>query len=148
MSGVVTDSAVNGVSLPEAGWNALIAGHYDVPVAFVSGDKAICNQARELFGDVETVAVKDAIGAAAVCLHPEKAQEKIRAGVTKALQQLDRYKSYKLSPPYTLVLKLKTETRVYDGAFYPGAERTGDWELTYRSNDVMDIVKAFVWILK
>ncbi|MGB2908073.1 MAG: M55 family metallopeptidase [Candidatus Aminicenantaceae bacterium] len=148
MSGVVTDSAVNGVSLPEAGWNALIAGHYNVPVVFISGDKAICEQAKSMFGEVETVAVKDAIGAAAVCLHPEKAQLKIQTGVTKALKQLDRYKPYKFNAPYTLVLKLKTETRVYDGSFYPGAKRTGDWELTFNSDDIMEIVKAFVWMLK
>jgi D-amino peptidase len=146
MSGVVTDSAVNGVSLPEAGWNALIAGHFDVPVAFVSGDRAICKQAADLFGEVETVAVKDAIGAAAVCLHPEKAQAKIRAGVTRALKDLDRFKPYKLRPPYTLKLSLKTETQVYNGSFYPGAKRTGDWELTFRSDDIMEIVKAFIWM--
>jgi D-amino peptidase len=148
MSGVVTDSAVNGVSLPEAGWNALIAGHYNVPVVFVAGDKAICKQAKGMFGEVETVAVKDAIGAAAVCLHPKEAQAKIRMGVQEALKRIDRYKPYKLSPPYTLVLKLKTETRVYNSSFYPGAERTGDWEITFRSDNVMDIVKAFVWMLK
>ena len=148
MSGVVTDSAVNGVPLPEAGWNALIAGHYNVPVVFVAGDKAICRQAKNMFGDVETVAVKDAIGAAAVCMHPLEAQRKIGIGVKKALRELDRFKPYKLSPPYTLVLKLKTETRVYNSSFYPGAERTGDWEITFRSENVMDIVKAFVWMLK
>ena len=148
MSGIVTDSAVNGVSLPEAGWNALIAGHYNVPVVFLSGDKAICRQAKEMFGDIETVAVKGAIGAAAVCLHPEKARSEIRAGVSKALKQLDRYRPYKLQAPFTLVLKLKTEQQVYNGAFYPGAQRTGDWELTYTSEDIMEIVKAFIWMRK
>jgi D-amino peptidase len=68
--------------------------------------------------------------------------------VTKALKQLDRYKPYKFNAPYTLVLKLKTETRVYDGSFYPGVKRTGDWELTFNSDDIMEIVKAFVWMLK
>ncbi len=146
MSGMVTDAVVNGVSLPEAGWNALIAGHYDVPVVFVSGDQALCRQAKELFGEVEAVAVKDAIGAAAVCLHPSAAQAKIRAGVEKALGQLERYRPYRLDPPYTLVLTLKTETQVYSGAFYPGARRTGDWELTYTSGDILDVVKAFIWM--
>ncbi len=148
MSGVVLHSSVNGVSLPEAGWNALIAGHYHVPVVFLSGDKAICKQAQSLFGQVETVAVKDAIGAAAVCLHPKKAQAQIRAGAEKAIKQLDRYKPFKLDPPFKLVLQLKTETRVFDKAFYPGVERTGDWELTYVHDSIMEVVKAFVWALK
>ncbi len=142
-TGNVTDFAINGQSLPEAGYNALIAGLYDVPVAFVSGDKAVCDQVRELFGDVETVAVKEAIGGAALCLHPEVAREKIRAGAEKALRSLDRFKPYKLNPPYTMSLKMKNETKVYTGALYPGAERTGDWEVTYTSSNLLDVIEAF-----
>lgn len=64
MSGNVTDFAISGVSLPEAGINALIAGLCGVPVVFVAGDQAICDQVTELFGNVATVAVKKGIGAA------------------------------------------------------------------------------------
>lgn len=147
-SGIVTDMAVNGISLPEAGYNALIAGHYNVPVVFVSGDKAICGQVEKLFGEVETVAVKKGIGYAALNLHPAVAGAKITAGVEHALRQLNKYKPYQLKSPYTLVLKLKTEKQVYNGAFYPGAERTGDWELTYKSDSIMEIIKAFSWMRK
>lgn len=147
-SGIVTDMAVNGISLPEAGYNGLTAGHYNVPVVFLAGDRAICEQAKKLFGQIETVAVKDAIGGAAVSLHPNVSHAKIRTGVQKALENLKNYKPFTLDPPYTLVLKLKTETQVYNGAFYPGAERTGDWELTYKSDSIMDIIKAFSWMRK
>ena len=142
-SGDVTDISVNGVSMPETGYNALMAGYYDVPVVFVAGDKAVCDQARELLGTVETVAVKEGIGAAALNLHPEVAREQIRAGVEKALRNLDDYKPYKLSAPYTMVLKLKTEQSIYEGALYPGARRTGDWELTYVAQDVLELMLAY-----
>jgi D-amino peptidase len=142
-TGNVTDFSINGVSLPEAGYNALIAGLYDVPVAFVSGDKAVCDQVRDLFGTVETFAVKDGIGAAALCLHPEVSREGIRAGVEKALNNLGQYEPFKLSPPYTMVLKLKNEMKVYNGALYPGAKRTGDWEITYSSDNLLDVIEAF-----
>jgi D-amino peptidase len=143
MTGNVTDVSINGVSLPEAGVNALIAGVYNVPVVFVAGDQAICQQAKGLFGAVETVAVKEGIGGSAIHHHPEVAQDMIRAGVEKAFKSLDKYKPYKLTPPYTLVLKLKREETVYRGALYPGAERTGDWEVTYKSDDLMEVIKAF-----
>ena len=91
-SGDVTDISVNGVSMPETGYNALMAGYYNVPVVFVAGDKAVCDQARALLGTVETVAVKEGIGAAAINLHPEVARQQIRAGVEKALQNLEDYK--------------------------------------------------------
>ena len=144
-SGNVTDVNINGISMPETGYNAFMAGYYDVPVVFVAGDKAVCDQAEELLGTVETVAVKEGIGAAALNLHPEVAREQIRAGVERALRNLDDYKPYKLKPPYTLVLTLKTEQDIYRGAaLYPGAQRTGDWELTYVANDVMEIMRAYV----
>ncbi len=148
MFGKITDIAINGVSLPEAGINALMAGLHEVPVVFVAGDEAVCEQAKGLFGKVETVAVKRGIGAAALNLHPEVAQEKIRAGVEKALRNLSQYKPYKLTAPYTMVLKLKDEERVYKGALYPGAKRTGDWEITYSSDDLLEVIQAVEVILK
>lgn len=146
MTGRVMDVRINGVSLPEAGISALIAGHYNVPVVFVAGDKAVCEQARKLFGEVETVAVKEGIGNAALNLHPEIAREKIRAGVETTLKARSKYKPYKLSPPYKLVLTLKDEKLVYEGQFYPGAKRIGDWELAYESDDLMEVIKAFIQI--
>ncbi len=47
-SGDVTDVSINGLQMPETGYNALMAGYYNVPVVFVAGDKAVCDQAREL----------------------------------------------------------------------------------------------------
>ena len=147
-SGNVTNVEINGISMPEAGYNALMAGYYDVPVVFVAGDKGITEQVKERFGEVETVAVKKGIGAASLGLHPEVARENIRVGVEHALRNLDTYQPYKLSPPYTLVLTMKTEAVVYNGASYPGAERTGDWELTYSSDDLMDVMRAYQWMRK
>jgi D-amino peptidase len=142
-SGTVTDFSINGVSMPEAGYNALIAGSYGVPVVFVAGDAPLCQQVKQLFGEVETVAVKEGIGAAALNLHPEVSRGRIRVGVEHALRTLDRYQPYRLDPPYTLVLKLKDEATVHKGSFFPGAERTGDWELTYTSDDILAVMNAF-----
>ena len=147
-SGIVTDMSINGISMPEAGYNALLAGFYNVPVVFIAGDKAVCIQAKERFSKIESVAVKEGFGAASLSLHPEVANNKIRKGVEKALRNLDKYQPYKLKPEYTLVLKLKTEAQIYNGSFYPGAKRTGDWELTYKSDSIMDIIKAFYWMRK
>ena len=145
-SGSVTDFSVNGITMPVGGYNALIAGYSDVPVVFAAGDKTLCEQLTSLLGEVETVAVKRGIGAAAVSPHPEVAREKIRAGVEKALRRLDDFTPYHLETPYTLVVKLKDETIVNKGSYYPGAKRTGDWELTYTSDDFLEIMLAFSYV--
>src|SRR5207245_3927162 len=52
-SATLADVRLNGVSLPEAGVNAAIAGHFGVPVIMISGDDASVAEARRVLGDVE-----------------------------------------------------------------------------------------------
>ncbi len=87
-SGNVIDLSINGVSLPEAGYNALLAGLHDVPVVLVAGDNWICSQVKELFGEVTTVETKVGMGTAALGLHPKVVQRNIRSGVNSALTVL------------------------------------------------------------
>ena len=142
-NGNVVDFAINGVSLPEAGYNALMAGSYGVPVVFVGGDQAICDQVTELFGNVGTVAVKKGIGGASDGLHPDLANARIREGVADAVRNRGQYRPFTMTPPYTLVLKLKSEASIYNGSFFPGARRTGDWELTFTNDDIFKVIYAF-----
>jgi D-amino peptidase len=142
-NGNVTDFTINGVSLPEAGINALMAGSYGVPVVFVAGDLAICDQVTDLFGNIATVATKEGIGAASNGLHPDSANALIRAGVAEAVRSRSQYEPFTMTKPYTLVLKLKREASVYNGSFFPGARRTGDWELTFTSDEIFQLMYAF-----
>ncbi len=50
---------------------------FEVPVVFLSGDRAIVDQAKGLFGDIETVAVKEGIGVAELGKHPLVANQEI-----------------------------------------------------------------------
>ncbi len=142
-SGGVQDFSINGRSYPEAGYNALIAGTYGVPVVFVAGDQAICLQVQEFLGAVATFATKEGIGAAAKNKHPELSRKEIRSGVAEAVRNRAQYRPFRLEAPYTLVLRLKNEESVYNGSFFPGAERTGNWELTFTSDDFLDLMYAY-----
>ena len=137
-SGNVIDLSINGVSLPEAGYNALLAGLHDVPVVFVAGDNWICRQVKELFGEVDTVETKVGMGTAELGLHPEEVRRQIMTEVTSTLRDLSRFKPYKLLPPYTMVLKVKNERDLY-----PGAEKTGMGEFTFTSSDFLKVMDAF-----
>jgi D-amino peptidase len=143
MSLSVFDLILNGVRQPEAGWNAAIAGYFDVPVVFVSGDAAICSQVREIIGNVETVAVKEGIGKAAKMIHPSKSQELIQKGVAAALRNLKAYKPYKPTPPYKLEIVFTEENLAQAASWVPGANRTGERSVAFTSSDFMDIIKYF-----
>jgi D-amino peptidase len=137
-SGNVIDLSVNGISLPEGGYNALIAGLYDVPVVFVAGDNWICEQLKSLFGDIGTCVTKLGMGSAELGLHPDVVRDKIRQGVSDALGELSRFKPYKLASPYTMTLKVKKEKDLY-----PGAEKTGEGEFVYTSENFLEVMDAF-----
>jgi D-amino peptidase len=49
----LTAVKLNGMPVPEAAFNAAIAGHFGVPVIMVSGDDAIIEETRQIVGDVE-----------------------------------------------------------------------------------------------
>lgn len=143
MSLSLFDVILNGVRLPEGGWNAAIAGYYGVPVVFLSGDAAICGQIREVIGNIETVAVKEGMGRAASMLHPVKAQELIQKGVAAALRNRSAYKPYKPAAPYRLEIVFTDENLALRASWIPGATRTGERSVAFASNDFMDIVKYF-----
>ncbi len=137
-SGNVLDLSINDVSLPEAGYNALIAGLFDVPIAFLAGDNWICQQAKNLFGEVATVETKIGMGTAELGLHPEAVRDLIRSEVLKAVKDLQQFKPYKLTPPYTMVLKVRKERELFTGA-----EKSEEGEFTFTSSDFLEVMDAF-----
>jgi len=57
-SATLADVRLNDKSVPEAGLNAAIAGHFGVPVAMISGDESIVKEAQALLGPIEGAVVK------------------------------------------------------------------------------------------
>ncbi len=143
MSGKILNLKMNGIKLPEFGWNALIAGYYDVPVIFISGDDLICGQAKELIPEVETVAVKQGIGEANLNLHPKKAQKLINSGVRDALNRLDQFQPFKMQPPFTIEVEYKKTQLANKAAWYPGAERKNDYCVAYTSDKFFECMRFF-----
>jgi len=143
MTGTIYDVELNGKKMPEAGINAAIAGQFRVPVVLIAGDLAVIQQAKELFGDIETVVVKEGIGKAAKMLHPQKAQEMIKKKTTEALKRLKDFKPYKLSPPFTMVVTFTDEEIAYRASWIPGAKRAGDRSVSFTSNDFREVLKFF-----
>jgi D-amino peptidase len=137
-NGNVIDISINGVSLPEGGYNALVAGLVGVPVVFASGDRALVDQLRALLGPIEVVAVKEEIGDASIGLSPKRAQDQIRRGVETAVRNRSRAKSFVLRGPYTMVLKVRQEKPLFEGA-----RRTGTGEFTFTSPDLLQVLAAF-----
>jgi D-amino peptidase len=143
MTTKLTDVVINGKKMPEAGINGLMAGFFGVPVVLVSGDKAIAAQARELFGEVETVIVKEGIATAELGLHPSTAQALIRKKTESALQRLADFKPFTLAPPYTLEVVFADEAGAQKASWIPGAARKDEHTVAFTAGDIMELMKLF-----
>lgn len=140
MSDNVVDFRINGVSLSEASYSALIAGLHDVPVVMISGDKAACEEARQTLGrNLEAVAVKEALNGGAISLHPEVARTKIREAVERGVRNRAQFRPYKLSAPYTATLKV---TKL--GPLMPDAYLNERGEIEFKSPDLLKALNALV----
>lgn len=137
-NGNVIDFSINGVSLPEAGYNALVAGLYNVPVVFASGDFAFIREVRSLLGDLEVLSTKSESAGTVSGLVPASSAQLIRTGVERAVRDRARMRPYTLAPPYSMVLKVRTEKPLY-----PGAMRTAPGEMSFTHPDLLEVLNAF-----
>jgi D-amino peptidase len=146
-TGWVHDIRVDGVSMGEYGINALIAGHYGVPVALVTGDNRAVEQTRALLGEqVVGVAIKRGYSVtAALNEHPERSQAMIRAGAEEAVRKLGAMQLYTLpgpeGAPATVEMDLDHQARVNQVEKLPGVERTGWRSFSFKPADGNDLAR-------
>ena len=138
----LADVRINGVSMPEAGLNAWIAGHFGVPVIMISGDDAAVAEARRIIGDLEGAIVKEAIGFhSAKVLTPEASRERIREAVTRALQNRARFKPLAVKNPVTLELRFKNYRPAEILAFLPNVERVDAHAVRFVGKDIVEVAR-------
>lgn len=139
------DVFINGKNMPEAGINGAIAGYFGVPVVMVAGDSAIVKQCKDIFGEIEGVAVKEGVGKAAKMLHPTKAQQMIKQKTKEALTNLKKFKPLKLQSPVTMEIRYKDEVDAERASWFPAAKRTGERSVSYSNQDLMEVLKFFMF---
>lgn len=146
---VVYQVRVNGRTFNEAALNALIAGAAGTPVGLVTGDETTCQQCRELLGEVDTVAVKAAVGRlAARSLHPVAARAKIREAAARAVRERGRFRPFTVDSPYTLELDVITTAMADAAELMPDVDRCGDRTLRYTTGDVRILFRALLSLVR
>jgi D-amino peptidase len=127
----------NGTLVGETGINAALCGHWGVPVLLVTGDRAVCREARELLGDgLTTVEVKEGLGRFSARMQtPERARELIEEGTRKALSDLSAVEPYDPGRPCEIAIEFTTPDRLQEFANRKGAEVTGASSLVVRGDE-------------
>lgn len=136
----LTRVALNGREVPEGVWNAAIAGHFGVPVVFISGDESALLENRKALGDVAGVEVKRSLGFhSARTLTPEAARLLIQSGVRDAVKNRARYRPFRVSSPVTLDVSFKSYLTSEVLAYLKTVERTDAHSIRYVGSDMTDV---------
>jgi len=134
---------LNGRPIGETAQIALYFGALGLPLIFLSGDADACREAEALVPGIITAAVKEGVGrGAAISLSAPAARERIRAGITAAVQQQARAPIPPLVWPGPYILEKRFfHTDVADAAAsQPGVERVDSQTVRLRGEDIRDII--------
>jgi D-amino peptidase len=98
----IRNYSFNGVSHGEIGMQAMIAGHFGVPLIFLSGDLHACREVEGFIPGVRTVAVKEGLSLLSAATLPHAAAcERIREGARESLRLVGSVVPYTVPGPLT-----------------------------------------------
>ena len=137
---------INNRVVTEFMMNAYTSIYYNIPVAFISGDKMVCEDAKELFPNIVTVAVSEGLGQASISIHPELATQRITDGVKEALSgDLSRH-MIKLPDNFDIEIKFRQHHMAYRASFYPGVTQLNPQTIQFSTNDYYEFLRLFLFI--
>ena len=138
-SATLTSVELNGVVVPESGFNAAIAGYFGVPVVAISGDESAVGEAQRLLGNLEGAVVKRAISFhAAQTMTPEAAQALIREKVKAGIMRRAELKPYVLTTPVRLDVTFKHYRQAELLGYLSIVQRTTSHSIRFMGRDILE----------
>jgi D-amino peptidase len=143
----VAKVTINGVVASEFLMNAYTAAYVGVPTVFLSGDEALCAEAKKIVPEITTVAVSNGMNGGSLSMHPEKACELIKKGMEKALNKDVSKCLLKLPEKFEVYVSHKDYLKAYKASFYPGVKSVDINTNYFESNNYLDVLKFFMFTL-
>jgi D-amino peptidase len=138
----------NGTLVGETGINAALCGNWGCPVLLVTGDEAVCREAKELLGDgLTAVSVKQGLGGrSARMLVPSRARELIEEGTKAALADLKAVPAYDPGKPCEVKVEYKSTGPPQKLRYQSGVDIIDDRTIVSRADDWWSAWKQFFFI--
>jgi D-amino peptidase len=141
-SATLTSVGLNGITVPEAGLSAAIAGYFGVPVVAISGDDVAVAEAQALLGNIEGAVVKRAVSLhSAATMTPAAARALIRARVKAGVERRGELRPYVLRAPVRLDVGFKHYRQAELLGYLSVVERTGAHTIRFGGRDILEVSK-------
>ena len=146
---MTTDCAqvlLNGTPASEFLINAYIAGYFGVPVCFLSGDKDLCDSARQLIPAIVTVPVNEGVGGGVLSMHPSAAVEAIRKGAEEAVGRAEDC-TVPMPKHFETAVTFHDHKLAYRRSFYPGACLKDSRTVSFAAKDWYEMLRFYHFVL-
>ncbi|MGF3102889.1 M55 family metallopeptidase [Rossellomorea sp. DUT-2] len=142
----VRNMYINDVAVGELGFNAYVAGFYEVPVLMVAGDDQAALEAEALIPNVTTAVVKETISrSVAKSLTPQKSAQLLKEKTEVAIHNKDIVKP--LTPPDhpTLRIEFANYGQAEWASLMPGTElEAGKTTVRFEAKDILEAYRAML----
>ena len=144
-SKVIARVRIGGRDFDETALNAMVCGEAGVPVGLVTGDATTCARAKETLGEVETVAVKEAVSRhAARSIMPSVACQRVHEGARRAVAGAieRRFKPFVPPPPHQLEVDFHQSSCADVAELLPGTLRRTGVTVAYVAPDAATMLRV------
>ena len=148
MTGNMTYIKINGQYASEFLMAAYTAGLVGVPVVFLSGDAALCQEAQAFIPGLSTVAVMQGVGNTTVSIHPHLAVEQIRAGVEAALKGALPKCRVPMPKHFSVEMRYKVHAHAYNASFFPGVSLIEPHVVQFEADDYFEVLRFFSFCIE
>ena len=142
-----TSVKLNGEYCSEFMIYSYCCAQYGVPTVFLSGDKMLTDDSRDLHPCLKTVAVKDGYGGYTRSKQPEYACDLIREGVEAALKQDLTNALCKLPEHFVFEVSYKEHPMAARCANFPGFTMTDAYTIRMETDNYNDVLRCIPFIL-
>ena len=136
----IQNMLLNGQPVGETETNAALAGWFNTPVIFLSGDRAATEELRAIVPQAELAAVKEGLGRyTCLSMSAQEARDAIRAAATRAVKKIGQIRPYRIEGPATVEVEYTTRNSLgIDAGLSAGAEVVNDRTIRYRGKDFLE----------
>lgn len=131
---------INGVKYGEMGQFALYAGYYGIPLVYVSGDEALCGEAKSQFPWTVSTPTKKGLGWAHCELYsPDRVRDNIRRDIAAAVKSFAEARVWQPEPPINIEVEWAYSEFADNYEQIPGVRRIDAHTVAWTIDDARDI---------
>ena len=136
----IQNMLMNGKPVGEIETRSALAGHFNTPVIFLSGDQVAAQQLQAIVPNVEVAVVKEGLdNYTCISRSAESSQQLIRSHAKASMAKIGRIKPYQVSGPVTLQIEYTSRNALrQDAALRPDVEVIDARTIRFRGKDFLE----------